>query len=218
MSINIYNRYYVYAYLRSNGTPYYIGKGCKRRAYVKHGHFSVPKDKSKIVFLETNLSNVGACALERRYIRWYGRKDLGTGILRNMTDGGDGGENRAFSIESKMKISNAIKGRKHTLEARSKMSAAKKGKDLPKMKGKPKSLEHRAKMSAASKGKPKSPEHRAKMSAAHKGKNNHFYGKKHTLEARYKMSAAKKHLYIKHDLSQNSSIDEIKFVNLDAMK
>ena len=70
MSNDIY-RYYVYAYLRSNGTPYYIGKGCNRRAYEKHGTIPVPKDRIKIVFLETNLSNVGALALERRYIRWY---------------------------------------------------------------------------------------------------------------------------------------------------
>jgi hypothetical protein len=111
MNLQEDNNYYVYAYLRKDGTPYYIGKGSGNRAYSKNHSVYVPKDKRKIVFISTELSELWALALERRFIRWYGRKDLSSGILRNKTDGGEGVSGLSHSEETKQKISKANSGR-----------------------------------------------------------------------------------------------------------
>lgn len=124
------NGFYVYAYLRkSNSTPYYIGKGLGCRAIRKHG-VTVPKDRLKIAILEQNLTEVGAFALERRYIKWYGRKDLGTGILLNRTDGGEGTVN--LSAATRKKMSDARKGKKQSISHIQKRTAHRKGKPGPK--------------------------------------------------------------------------------------
>ena len=178
----MYLQYYVYAYLRSDGTPYYIGKGKRRRAFENHRinnkGIQIPKDKSQIIFLERNLTNIGALAIERRLIKWYGRKDIGTGILQNRTAGGEGGED--ISKEARQKISKANSGKIMSIETRKKISDSKKGvitseqtkekiRNAKKGIGKPHSEETCKKISMSNKGRTLSAEHKENISKARWG-------------------------------------------------
>jgi len=143
------NTYYVYAYSRkSNDTPYYIGKGKGNRAWDHKHSVVVPKDKSKIKILAENLSEIDAFELEINLIEKYGRKDLGTGILRNMTNGGEGCSGRILTEELRNKISNTLKGRKQLSKSIAKRlkTLKKLGKPSP-LKGRPLAEWHKEKVS-----------------------------------------------------------------------
>jgi len=177
--------YYTYAYLREDRTPYYIGKGQGNRAYRRSKKdIKPPKDKSRIIFLKQNITEEEAFKHEIYMIAVFGRKDLGTGILRNKTDGGDGVSGYVCSEETKRKISESNKGKTASEETRRKISEAHKGRTH--------SEESRIKMSEAQKGKPVSEKTKRKISEAKKGENHYLYGKTHSEETKIKMSETRK--------------------------
>jgi len=95
------NEFYTYAYLREDRTPYYIGKGKGNRIYSTQRSYNQPKDKTRIIFLKQNLTEEEAFKHEIYMIAVFGRKDLGTGILRNKTDGGEGVSNLSEETRKK---------------------------------------------------------------------------------------------------------------------
>jgi hypothetical protein len=197
--------YYTYAYLREDKTPYYIGKGTGDRIYSTHKRIKPPKDKSRIIYLKQNLTEAEAFKHEIYMIDVLGRKDLGTGILRNRTNGGEGPSGWVPSEETRRKMSESSKNPSE--ETRRKISEAQKGHTV--------SEESKKKMSEAQKGKTTSEETRKRMSEAKKGENNHNYGKTASEETRRKISEAKKgenhHMYGKtHSEETRRKISELK--------
>ena len=125
-------RFYTYVYLREDRTPYYIGKGKGNRAYKRgRGGIKPPKDKSRILILKNNLTEEEAFKHEIYMISVFGRKDLGTGILYNKTNGGDGCSGAIRTEETKQKIREKRALQEFTDETRLKISKALKGKKRP---------------------------------------------------------------------------------------
>ena len=121
------NRFYTYAYLREDRTPYYIGKGQGRRiSNRRKGEIKPPKDKTRVIFLKQNITEEEAFKHEIYMIAVFGRIDLGTGILRNRTNGGEGMSGFTHSEETRSKISEKNKGKKRTEEQKQKLREAQK--------------------------------------------------------------------------------------------
>ena len=166
--------YYTYAYLREDGSPYYVGKGRGRRVFDKHRGSNPPRP-NRIMFLREGMTEEQAIGHEIEIIKTWGRKDLGTGMLRNLTNGGEG-----------------ISGHKYSKESRAKMSLAQKGRIF--------SEESKARMSLARTGKKHTEETKAKLSVLKMG-NQGRLGIRHTKESKIKMSLAQ----IARRLSENLS-------------
>ncbi len=120
--------YYTYAYLRLDGTPYYIGRGKGRRAYQRHKNIAVPP-KDRILLLKTGLTFHESCRHECYMIFVLGFKTEG-GVLHNRTLGGEGSEHHFLTVEQRLKISKANKGKVKTPEHRRKLSESCKGREM----------------------------------------------------------------------------------------
>jgi hypothetical protein len=128
-------QFYSYLWLREDGTPYYAGKGSGKRAFIRGSHhLKPPEDRNRIVIFPM-LNEAEAIESEIALIDLFGRKDLGTGCLRNFTHGGDG-----------------VSGLRHSDDAKRRMSVAKKGRP-----GHTPTPEHLAAMAAGRKGKKRGP-------------------------------------------------------------
>ena len=150
-------KYYIYL-LKDNDIPFYVGKGTNKRMYqhlsdAKHDKRKSPttsKIKSMLsagreiqyekIFETDDLNE--AYIIETATIKKYGRIDNGTGILTNLTDGGEGPRGYVPTIEHKKNLSKTIK--KAIKEGRFKPGLQNKGTSKP-----PITEEHRKKLSEA---------------------------------------------------------------------
>jgi hypothetical protein len=110
--------FYTYLWLRDNGTPYYVGKGRGKRAYHNDPYRSVKKPKyDSRILVQYWGSEEEAFSMEKFWVSLFGRLDLGTGVLRNRTNGGDGPTGAKRSVTTIEKLSKRMLGSKLRLGA-----------------------------------------------------------------------------------------------------
>lgn len=93
--------FYTYAYIREDGTPWYIGKGTQRRAWKKHGgarRWSAPANEF-ILFLKWGLTEEQAFAHEEYLIGVFGLESEGGCLSGNQVGGGGGVAGYKASID-----------------------------------------------------------------------------------------------------------------------
>jgi hypothetical protein len=176
---------YVYYDPSRNNEPFYVGKGIGNRAWKHFKRKEMHPMTQRMQLLKKNnvipiigfygyLDEEFALLLEEELISKIGRKDLGKGPLLNLTDGGEGvsGSKKFFSEEHKQKLSIALLD-------------------------KPKSEEHKQHIREKRAKQIILPETCQKISDAHKGEKNHFFGRKHSEEAKLRMSEIRKEYFRK---------------------
>jgi hypothetical protein len=92
--------FYTYLWLRYDGTPYYVGKGRDNRGFINDGHCVHCPDDSSRILIQYHPSEQEAFEAEVFFISYFGRKDLGTGILYNRTDGGEGNSGYIYEVKN----------------------------------------------------------------------------------------------------------------------
>lgn len=123
----------VYRHIDNFGKTFYIGIGKGEDRAFDYSHRSdfwkryANKYGVNSEILINGISFDEAKELEVLLISEYGRRDLGTGVLVNMTDGGDGSINLVVSEETRIKMSESHKGKKSTKETRKKLSKIRQG-------------------------------------------------------------------------------------------
>jgi len=173
-------RFCLYLHIRPDTMQvFYVGIGIKhrpgkRRNRNNHWNNIVNKNNGEFIFevLCEHQTWTEVCQMEIALIKFYGRQDIGTGILCNMTDGGDG-------VTGMRGKTSWIKGKTHSEETRKKIREALaismscpeyRKSQSDKLRGRPVSLETRQKISQSQIGKVVSLESRVKMSISAKGK------------------------------------------------
>jgi len=174
------SKFYVYEHIRSDtGAVFYVGKGSGARATVRrnrnqHWKNIVAKNNGifSVRFVAKDLDEELALLVEVEAID----KHISTGsTLCNKTIGGEGISEYKFSAEQRLRMV----GHKHSEATKLKISAANMGSRH--------SEESYAAMAAKKRGKPISNEHKKKLSIAFAGEKNHMWGKTHDEEAREKI-------------------------------